>query len=93
MLLILSETSVNSRWVEHEVLSATSKEYEQGEETRVLFPVRLDDAVMATDVQWAKTMRGTRHIGDFTNWKDHDAYQVAFERLLRDLKVDAREGE
>ena len=27
-----------------------------------------------------------RHILDFSNWKDHDAYQVAFDRLLRDLK-------
>jgi hypothetical protein len=25
---------------------------------------------------------------DFSNWKDHDAYQKAFERLLRDLKAD-----
>ena len=25
-------------------------------------------------------------IPDFTNWKDHDAYQTAFQRLLRDLR-------
>jgi hypothetical protein len=25
------------------------------------------------------------NIGDFTRWKDHDAYQKAFDRLLRDL--------
>jgi hypothetical protein len=31
----------------------------------------------------------TRHIGDFTRWKEHDAYQKALERLLRDLKVEA----
>jgi len=29
-----------------------------------------------------------QHIGDFTHWKDHDSYQKAFERLLRDLKAD-----
>ena len=28
-----------------------------------------------------------RHIGDFRAWKDHDSYQRAFERLLRDLKA------
>ena len=27
-----------------------------------------------------------RNIGDFTCWKDHDAYLAAFARLLRDLK-------
>jgi hypothetical protein len=28
-------------------------------------------------------------IGDFTRWKEHDAYRTALERLLRDLKVEA----
>jgi hypothetical protein len=27
-------------------------------------------------------------IPDFSDWKNHDAYQVAFQRLLRDLKAD-----
>jgi hypothetical protein len=26
-------------------------------------------------------------IPDFSNWKNYDAYQVAFQRLLRDLKA------
>jgi hypothetical protein len=26
--------------------------------------------------------------GDFTHWKDHDAYQKALDRLLRDLRVE-----
>jgi hypothetical protein len=30
----------------------------------------------------------TRHIGDFTHWKEHDAYQKALDRLLRDLRVE-----
>jgi hypothetical protein len=32
----------------------------------------------------------THTIGDFTAWKDHDAYQQAFTRLLRDLKAENR---
>jgi hypothetical protein len=28
------------------------------------------------------------HIGDFTRWKEHDAYQNALDRLLRDLRVE-----
>ena len=27
--------------------------------------------------------------GDFRAWKDHDAYQQAFTRLLRDLKAES----
>ena len=96
LLLILSEDSVNSTWVEDEVESALEKERkakERGEERTVLFPIRLDSAVMETDAAWAASIRRTRHIGDFSAWKDHDAYQVAFQRLLRDLKSGAtKEG-
>ena len=56
--------------------------------TSPAFPIRLDDAVMETDQAWAADIRRTRHIGDFRNWKDHDAYQNAFARLLRDLKAE-----
>jgi hypothetical protein len=27
-------------------------------------------------------------IGDFTRWKDHDGYQKALDRVLRDLRVE-----
>ena len=27
-----------------------------------------------------------------TNWEDHDAYQKAFDRLLRDLKAESAEA-
>jgi hypothetical protein len=29
-----------------------------------------------------------RHIGDFTRWKNHDAYTKALDWLLRDLRVE-----
>ena len=51
----------------------------------MLFPIRLDNDVLVSTVQWAAHMRRTRHIGDFEQWKQHDHYQQAFERLLRDL--------
>jgi uncharacterized protein YjbI with pentapeptide repeats len=86
LLLILSEYSVKSRWVQKEVETAFEKE---GKEHRiVLFPLRIDEAVMQSTVGWAADIRRQRHIGDFRQWKDHDAYQQAFNRLLRDLKAD-----
>jgi hypothetical protein len=27
-------------------------------------------------------------VPDFTRWKEHDAYQKALDRLLRDLRVE-----
>lgn len=86
LLLILSENSLNSFWVESEVEKAFEEERRRGQ--TVLFPVRLDEAVMETDKAWAAEIRRTRHIGDFSRWKDHDAYRVAFEHLLRDLKAE-----
>ena len=85
LLLILSEHSVNSQWVESEVESALEKERESGK--LVLFPVRIDDTVMQHRDGWPRTVRNTRNIGNFCNWKDYDAYQQVFERLVRDLKT------
>jgi hypothetical protein len=36
---------------------------------------------------WARLLRGQRNIGDFTRWKEHDAYTKALDRLLRDLRM------
>jgi hypothetical protein len=88
LLLVLSESSVTSAWVEKEVETAFEKERRQDNKP-VLFPIRLDDAVMQTDQAWAADVRRTRQIGNFTRWKDHDAYQQSFQRLLRDLKAEA----
>jgi hypothetical protein len=86
LLLILSEHSVASEWVEHEVEHALDLERER--KAPVLFPIRLDDAVMESKIGWAGNIRRSRHIGDFCQWKDRDSYQRAFDRLLRDLKAE-----
>jgi uncharacterized protein YjbI with pentapeptide repeats len=83
LLLILSEHSIKSRWVQKEVETAFEKE--EKEHRLVLFPIRLDDAIMQLTVGWAADIRRRRHIGDLTQWKEYDAYQQAFARLLRDL--------
>jgi hypothetical protein len=84
LLVVLSENSVNSAWVEREVQAAFEKE--QRQDSTVLFPMRLDDAVMDCPRAWAAEIRRTRHIGDFRKWKDHDSFQKSLDRLLRDLK-------
>ena len=84
LLLVLSANSIGSEWVEDEVTTAFEEERRRGK--TVLLPVRVDDTVFATEESWAAKVR-QRHIGDFRQWKQHDAYQKAFERLLRDLKA------
>jgi uncharacterized protein YjbI with pentapeptide repeats len=84
LLLILSEHSIASDWVETEVMAAFEEERNRGQ--TMLFPIRLDDAVIETSEPWAAKLRA-RHIGDFRRWKDYDAYKDSFERLIRDLRV------
>jgi hypothetical protein len=87
LLLALSQHSVSSQWVEQEVETALAKERKEGR--IVLFPIRLDKAVMEIEGGWPALIRNTRNIGDFTRWKRLDAYQKALDRLLRDLKAEA----
>jgi hypothetical protein len=86
LLVVLSKNSVKSAWVEDEVEATFERERRDG--STVLFPIRLDDAVMESDAAWAASIRRTRHIGDFTKWKDHDEYQKTLTRLIRDLQAD-----
>jgi hypothetical protein len=86
LLLVLSKNSVRSQWVEKEVETAMEKERKQ--ERTVLFPIRLDDSVMKIESGWPADIRRSRNIGEFRRWKDHDSYQRAFARLLRDLKAE-----
>ena len=74
-----------SNWVAYEVERALNKE-PQGK-ANVLFPIRVDDSVMGSKANWADDIKSTRHIGDFTNWKNYDDYRKAFDRLLRALKT------
>jgi hypothetical protein len=85
VILILSEGAIASDWVEGEVTRGLDEERERKQV--VLFPIRLDDVVMQTSKPWTRLLRGQRNIGDFTRWKDHDAYRKSFDRLVRDLTV------
>jgi len=85
LLLILSKHSVESQWVEQEVEGALEKERKQNR--TILFPIRIDDAVMKAEAGWAAYIKRTRNIGDFRKWKDHDRYRKDLDRLLRDLKA------
>ena len=97
LLLILSPHSMESEWVKTEIAKARKREVR--DKRRVLFPIRL--APFETLRDWecfdADTGKDSAReireyfIPDFSNWKDHDSYQEAFQRLISDLKAsDAR---
>ena len=53
----------------------------------VLF-VAQEGPLLALLALWVVLRQHPPHIGDFTRWKEHDAYSKALERLLRDLRVE-----
>lgn len=85
LLPILSKASIESEWVEDEVNKAYAEE--RSRKQVVLFPIRIDDAVMTTPEPWARKLRDQRHIGDFRLWEKPVEYQKSLERLLRDLRA------
>jgi len=85
VIIVLSEASAQSRWVEREVNAAYERE--NRENRSVLFPICIDDAVWNATQPWAADIRRTRHIGDFRAWEIHSNYLKGFGRLLRDLKA------
>jgi uncharacterized protein YjbI with pentapeptide repeats len=95
LLLILSEHSMSSNWVKTEIANAREREKREGKQ--LLFPItlvpfeaikpwKLFDADSGIDS--AREIR-EYFIPDFSNWKDHDSYQTAFQRLVKDLKAGA----
>jgi hypothetical protein len=93
LLLILSPDSIQSKWVETEIVKARRRE--RREDAKILFPLsivpfeqlRAWECVDAdTGEDLAREVRSYR-VADFSNWKDHDAYQREFSMLLRDLKA------
>jgi uncharacterized protein YjbI with pentapeptide repeats len=91
LVLVLSEHSMASSWIAHEVERALNKEREGT--TPVFYAIRLDDAVMRCKTGWADDIRRTRHIADFTRWTEPDEYQKALSQLVQVLKEKKERGE
>jgi uncharacterized protein YjbI with pentapeptide repeats len=93
LLLVLSEQSIQSEWVMTEIRNA--RRVERKEQRRKLFPIRLIDMEQIRgwscfDADSGKDLAvevREYFIPDFSNWKDHDAFEATFARLLRDLRA------
>lgn len=93
LLLVLSQSSMNSQWVATEIYHARRREFK--ERRQILFPIALCDYQQIADwksfdADSGKDMaRDIREyfIPDFSNWKNRDAFEQAFGRLLDDLRA------
>ena len=86
VLLILSENSVKSDWVEHEARTARELEKELGRD--VLCPVALDEAWK--DCKWPARLREQimeYNILDFSKWEDKEGFEMMFKKLVDGLDL------
>jgi uncharacterized protein YjbI with pentapeptide repeats len=94
LLLVLSENSMKSEWVMTEIRRA--RKVEREESRRKLFPIRLVDFDAIQKWECFDADRGKDlavelreyYIPDFSNWKDHDAFEAEFGKLLRALRAE-----
>ncbi|MGY8771350.1 MAG: toll/interleukin-1 receptor domain-containing protein, partial [Pirellulales bacterium] len=92
LLLVLSEKSMASEWVETEIYHARQREQREGK--RALFPIRLVsfDKIKAWKCMDADTGRDMAreireyYIPDFSHWKNDDKFEEELEKLLKSLK-------
>ncbi len=62
----------------------------EGQEGKVLFPIRIDDFIFAGWKHHLKANVVNKHVGDFRNWGDAAAYKQVLERLIRDLWAEKK---
>jgi hypothetical protein len=93
LLLLLSEASMASNWVKTEIANALAREEQQ--KRQVLFPLAIASFELIkqwkcfdsdTGVDSAREIR-EYFIPDFSQWKNHDTYRKAFDRLVESLQA------
>ena len=86
VLLIFSEESINSDWVEFEVENARKLEKEYGR--NVLCPIAIDTSWK--DANWSPILMNQvkkYNVLDFSDWKNKQQMRGQFNRLLKGLDI------
>jgi len=84
LVVICSADSLQSRPVIREI--ERSLQREDSENRNILFPIRIDNYLFERWEHPRKADVLSKVVGDFRNWKDHDSYQNALNRLLKSLQ-------
>ena len=98
LLLVLSEASMGSNWVNHELYTAFHREKEEGKQ--ILFPIRITSFEALSDWQAfdADTGRDLAReireyfILDFSEWEDEAKFDGALSQLVNSLRKSDEEG-
>jgi hypothetical protein len=88
LLIVLSEFSIESAWIQQEVEAALQEE--QRRSRSVLFPIRLDDSSLDGEKEWLVNLQKAHQIYDFSAWDNWEDYYEQFFLLLNDLEKNAK---
>ncbi|QTA91411.1 pentapeptide repeat-containing protein [Desulfonema magnum] len=81
LLMVISEHSINSPWIEQEM--QTSFQEERRHKNIILFPLCLDSGLLIDTKQtWAADIP---NLTDFSHWKETHAYQKVFDQMFHDI--------
>jgi uncharacterized protein YjbI with pentapeptide repeats len=83
VIVVLSEASIRSEWVQFEV--RTALDLESPKSPTILVPICIDGAVERPVPDWVNAIRKIRLIGNFLDWSDTARYRSALRRLLEAL--------
>jgi len=84
MVAVVSSHALGSDWLATELKLAL--ELEKHRSSKVILPVRLDDAIFqAQNPVWTSVR--SRYMADFTGWTDPPQYKRAFASLARELTL------
>jgi uncharacterized protein YjbI with pentapeptide repeats len=83
VVLIISKNSIMSPWIRNEIEAGLAKE--RKEDREVLFPIKIDSAYKQDKLDWPVAMHREIHLADFSEWRNQDAYNEAFNNILKTL--------
>ncbi len=94
LLLVLSESSLQSEWVETEIRKCRKEELKTSQQK--LFPITLVDFNVIKEWECFDADTGKDlgvelreyFIPDFSNWTNENEYKNSLQRLIKDLKSD-----
>ena len=88
VILCCSETALKSWWIgkEFEIMIDKEEDYH----ATLLIPLALDNCLLEpSSTEWIiGEIRKKWSVQSFVNWKDHDAFEAAFEKVVKALRTD-----
>ncbi len=86
LLVILSNNSIDNKLIITEVEDVLAEERQRKQS--ILMPLKINGDITSGDKARLNKILSEKYISDFTNWNKPNEYNIAFNELLENLKVN-----